>query len=82
MDEKTALPEIQVDPELVNQLAEKLAAEKQLPERKPVGLQVTNDHLFVYLRVDGKPYSLTLLNARELALALRQACNRVERGQR
>ena len=27
MDEKTALPEIQVDPELVNQLAEKLAAE-------------------------------------------------------
>lgn len=90
MDEKTAMPEIQVDPELVNQLAEKLAGDPaapqpaELPEPpKPVWIHVSNDAMWVYLHIEGKrPYGLTVLNARELALALRQACNRVERGQR
>ena len=55
-----------------------------LPEPpKPVGIRVTNDAMWVYLHIEGKrPYGLTVLNARELALALRQACNRVERGQK
>lgn len=82
MDEKTALPEIQVDPEQLNQLAEKLAAQpRQIPQQQ-VSLKVSNDHLFVYLHIDGKPAGMTILTARELALALRQACNRVERGQK
>lgn len=86
----TILPDLQVDHDLLGQLAGKLAGDPAAPQPaelpappKPVGIHVSNDAMWVYLHIEGKrPYGLTVLNARELALALRQACNRVERGQR
>lgn len=47
---------------------------------KQVKMGVTHDAMWVYLHIDGKSVGMTLLTARELALALRQACNQVEQG--
>lgn len=60
-------------------LIEKAAGARNAGQGK-VDIKVKHDHLFVYLSIDGKPVKMTLLTARELALALRRAANQVERG--